>query len=67
MTDINTAGQLMDYMIASANDGVQLDTEIFVRVGTIGPVYKIDKLMGQRDQRGLRLILQTSVLPTTDI
>lgn len=38
-------------------------TEMRVRIGQTGPVYLIKAIKGQQDQRGLRLIIETEVLP----
>jgi len=43
--------------------GATPETELKVRIGTSGPVYHIKAIKGQRDQRGLRLIIETEILP----
>ncbi len=56
---IRNAGELIGYMqgaVEQANATPQ--TELFVRVGKLGPEYAIQGLTAQQDQRGLRLILE---------
>lgn len=61
---INKTGQLVDYIRAAVETaGAKPETEIRVRIGENGPEYRIEKLMGSEDQRGFRLLLQTSALP----
>jgi len=43
--------------------GATPDTELRVRIGASGPVYRIKQIKGQKDQRGFRLILETEILP----
>ena len=43
--------------------GATPHTELKVRIGTTGPVYNIKAIKGQADGRGLRLIIETEMLP----
>lgn len=58
------AGILVDTIKAAViGHGATPDTEMKVRLGTTGPVYTIKAIKGQKDQRGLRLIIETEILP----
>lgn len=61
---IMNAGILVDTVKqAVIAHGATPDTELRVRIGATGPVYRISSIKGQKDQRGFRLILETEVLP----
>jgi hypothetical protein len=61
---VMNAGILVDTIKnAVMAHGATPDTELRVRIGTTGPVYNIKAIKGQKDQRGLRLIIETEVLP----
>jgi hypothetical protein len=61
---IEKTGQLIDHVIAAVQqNGVTPHTDIFVRIGALGPTYKIDQMKGVADGRGMRIILQTEVFP----
>ncbi|MAS67359.1 MAG: hypothetical protein CMK82_11265 [Pseudomonadales bacterium] len=58
------AGILIDTIRGAVlNAGAVPETEIKVRIGEHGPVYHIKAIKGQKDQRGLRLIIETEILP----
>jgi hypothetical protein len=58
------AGELVDYIIEAVQQhGATQQTELRVRVGTLGPVYLINNLKGVSDQRGFSLLLELSPLP----
>lgn len=58
------AGILIDTIKAAVmGAGATPDTELRVRIGTKGPVYNISCIKAQKDQRGLRLIIETEILP----
>jgi hypothetical protein len=60
---IQKTGELVEYIMAAVQQhGATPHTDIFVRIGELGPVYRIAGLTGQADQRGMRLILQTEVV-----
>ncbi len=61
---ITKTGELIDYIMAAVQEhGATPQTEISVRIGKVGPTYKIKGLTGQADGRGFRLVLETNVLP----
>jgi len=61
---VMNAGILVDTIkMAVQENGCTPHTEMKVRIGTNGPVYNIKAVKGQKDQRGLRLILETEILP----
>jgi len=58
------AGILIDTMRGAVlNAGASPETEIRIRIGTSGPVYNIKAIKASKDQRGLRLIIETEILP----
>lgn len=58
------AGILIDTIRGAVlNAGATPETEIRVRIGQTGPVYNIKAIKGQKDQRGLRLLIETEILP----
>lgn len=61
---INNAGELVDHVHAAVQQANATPlTEMRVRIGNIGPEYRIHQLVASQDQRGLCLILQTSIKP----
>ena len=61
---INNAGLLVDYIKGAVEqNNANPQTEVFVRIGDDGPLYRIHQMKGQSDLRGLRLVLQTSKVP----
>jgi hypothetical protein len=62
---IEKTGQLVDHIMAAVQEhGATPHTDIHVRVGPTGPLYRIDKLMGSKeDLRGFTLILETAPHP----
>lgn len=61
---VMNAGILIDTVKAAVmGHGATPDTELRVRIGTTGPIYLIKAIKGQQDARGLRLIVETEVLP----
>lgn len=60
---IEKCGELIAYLETAAQEhGMTPHSDIFVRVGALGPVYRIDRLKGQADQRGIRFVLELDVL-----
>lgn len=61
---VMNAGILVDTIKAAVQaHGATPLTELRVRVGALGPTYRIKQIKGQKDQRGFRLILETEMLP----
>lgn len=61
---VMNAGILIDTMRGAVlNAGADPTTEVFVRVGALGPTYNIKQIKAQKDQRGLRLLIETEILP----
>jgi len=61
---INTAFDLTQYIKAAVMEhGATPGTEVRVRVGTMGPIYKIKQLNGVKDQRGFHLLLELDPIP----
>lgn len=61
---IKNAGELVDHVKAAVEQhNATPMTEIRVRIGTMGPEYRIHQMVGAQDQRGLMLLLQTSSAP----
>lgn len=64
LNGIMNAGIVVNTIKAAVmQHGADEFTEMYVRLGTTGPVYQIKAIKGQKDQRGLRLIIETEVLP----
>lgn len=58
------AGIMVDTIKAAVmQNGATPFTEMKVRIGATGPVYAIKAIKGQKDQRGLRLVIETEILP----
>ena len=58
------AGILVDTIKAAVQaHGCTPFTEMRVRIGATGQVYNIKAIKGQQDARGLRLLIETEVLP----
>ena len=63
-TGVMNAGILIDTIRGAVlNAGAVPETEIRVRIGAMGPVYNIKAIKAQKDQRGLRLLVETEMLP----
>ena len=61
---VMNAGIVVDTIKAAVmQHGATPYTEMYVRIGALGPTYKIKQIKGQKDQRGLRLLIETEVLP----
>lgn len=61
---VMNAGILIDTIRGAVlNAGAVPETEIRVRIGQQGPVYNIKAIKAQKDQRGLRLLIETEILP----
>ncbi|HQZ42702.1 MAG TPA: hypothetical protein PK735_07430 [Flavobacteriales bacterium] len=61
---VMNAGILIDTIRSAVMaHGATPHTELRVRIGATGPVYRIKQIKGQKDQRGFRLILETEILP----
>lgn len=61
---VMNAGILIDTVKGAVmQHGVTPYTEMKVRIGTTGPVYNIKAIKGQKDSRGIRLIIETEILP----
>lgn len=61
---IHKAGELVEHLIAAVQGhGAQPHTDIRVRIGTIGPTYRIAALHGSQDMRGFSLLLVTEPAP----
>ncbi len=61
---IDNAGELVDYIKAAVEGhGATPMTEVRVRIGKMGPEYRIHELTAVKDQRGFSLLLQTSIVP----
>jgi hypothetical protein len=61
---VMNAGILIDTIRGAVlNAGAVPETEIRVRIGKTGPVYNISSIKAQKDQRGLRLLIETEILP----
>ncbi len=61
---VMNAGILIETIKAAVKGhGATPTTELRVRIGATGPVYRIKQIKGQKDQRGFRLILETEILP----
>jgi hypothetical protein len=61
---IRKAGELVEYIKAAvAGHGATPHTDVRVRVGTLGPVYRISNLKGVKDQRGVSLLLELDPVP----
>jgi hypothetical protein len=58
------AGELIDHVVAAVQEhGATPHTELRVRVGTMGPVYRVQQLKGVQDERGFSLLLELSAVP----
>jgi hypothetical protein len=58
------AGILVDSIKAAVMEhGATALTELRIRIGNDGPLYKIHAVKGQQDARGFRLLLQANALP----
>lgn len=63
---INNAGQLVEFISeAVKSHGATPHTEVRVRIGSLGPEYRIDQLVAVQDQRGFSLVLQAVITPET--
>lgn len=61
---INKAGELVDHVReAVTQHGATPHTEVRVRIGSMGPVYRIQQMKGVSDGRGLHLLLELCVVP----
>ncbi len=61
---ITKTGELIDHIMAAVEQhGATPHTELVVRIGTMGQTYRINQLKGQPDERGFRLVLETSAIP----
>lgn len=61
---ITKAGELVAYIQAAVEQhGATPHTEVRVRVGKLGPTYRIRSLNGVEDQRGLSLLIELDGLP----
>ena len=61
---VMNAGILIDTIRGAVlNAGASPETELRVRIGQTGPVYNIKAIKAQKDQRGLRLLIETEMLP----
>jgi hypothetical protein len=61
---IRNAGQLVQFIEAAVKQhGATPQTEIRVRVGALGPTYRINMLKGAPDQRGFSLVLELMPFP----
>lgn len=61
---ITKAGELIEHIIAAVEQhGATPQTELRVRVGSLGPTYRVSQLKGVSDGRGFSLLLETELLP----
>jgi hypothetical protein len=61
---INKVGELIDYVVEAVKEhGCKPTTDVVVRIGTLGPTYRISGMKGQRDDEGFRLVLETQAFP----
>lgn len=60
---ITKTGELIDYIMAAAEQGCRPTTDVRVRIGSLGPEYTIKQVKGLGDQRGVRLILELNPVP----
>jgi hypothetical protein len=61
---ISNAGELVDHIkVAVEQHGAGPHSEVRVRLGKFGPVYRIEQLNGVRDQRGFSLLLELNPIP----
>ena len=61
---IDKMGALVAYLQAAATEhDATPHTDLRVRVGTLGPVYRIKELKGVRDNRGFGLVLELDPNP----
>ncbi len=58
------AGEVIDHIIAAVEQhGATPHTDVHVRIGEDGPMYRLANLKGCQDQRGFTLILETEQHP----
>jgi hypothetical protein len=60
---IEKVGQLVEYVTAAAEQGCSPQTDLLVRIGTLGPEYRIACVKGMRDERGSHLLLELQPTP----
>jgi hypothetical protein len=61
---ITKAGQLVEHLTAAAEQGCTPHMDVRVRIGTVGPVYRISQLKGVNgDPRGPFLLLELCAIP----
>lgn len=64
---IKKAGELVQYLHAAAVEhGASPLSDVRVRVGPLGPFYRIEHVKGTRDQRGFSMILELNPIPESD-
>jgi hypothetical protein len=61
---IAKAGELVDHIKEAAmHHGCAPTTDVRVRIGTLGPEYRINHLMGVDDARGFHLLIELCAVP----
>lgn len=65
---ISKAGELVEHLVAAAEQGCRPTMDVRVRIGQIqgSPEYRINQLKGVNDPRGAYLLLELCAVPESN-